>query len=61
LAVTAAIATLSTENSKSVDSISALLQGYHAAFWTVFAATAIAVVVTFFGLKKGGLAGKKDD
>jgi hypothetical protein len=57
----AAIATSSTEHSNSVDRISAPSQGYHAAFWTVFAATAITVVVTFFGLRKGGFTGKKDE
>ena len=47
-----------TEHSKSTD---ALLQGYRAAFWTIFAATVIVVVLTFFGLRKAGLVGKKDD
>lgn len=60
LAVTAAIAASTTEHSKS-DPTDALLQGYRAAFWTIFAATAIVVVVTFFGLRKAGLVGKKDD
>ncbi len=60
LAVTAAIAASVTEHSTSTHN-DALLQGYHAAFWTVFAATALVVVVTFFGLKKGGLVGKKDE
>lgn len=55
-----AIAASMTEHSKS-DPTDALLQGYRAAFWTIFAATAIVVVLTFFGLRKAGLVGKKDD
>ena len=60
LAVTAAIAASVTDHSKS-DHTEALLQGYRAAFWTIFAATTLVVVITFFGLRKGGLVGKKDD
>ena len=60
LAVTAAIAASTTEHSKS-DPTDALLRGYRAAFWTIFAATATVVIVTFFGLRKAGLVGKKDD
>ena len=60
LAVTAAIAASKTEQSKS-DPTDALLQGYRAAFWTIFAATATVVVSTFFGLRKAGFVGKKDD
>lgn len=60
LAVTAAIAASVTEHSQS-DHTDALLQGYRAAFWTIFAATAAVVVVTFFGLRKGGFVGKKDE
>ena len=60
LAVAAAIAASVTEHSKS-DHTNALMQGYRAAFWTVFAATATVVVVTFFGFRKGGLVGKKDE
>ena len=60
LAVTAAIAASVTEHSPS-EHAAALLQGYHAAFWTIFVATATVTVVTFFGLRKGGLVGKKDE
>ena len=60
LAVTAAIAASTTEHSKS-DPTDALLQGYHAAFWAIFAATTIVVVLPFFGLRNAGFAGKKDD
>ena len=58
LAVTAAIAASVTEHSKS-DPTDALMQGYRAVFWTIFAAMGIVVVVTFFGLSKSGLIGTK--
>lgn len=60
LAVTAAIAASVTEHSK-LDPTDALLQGYRAAFWTIFGATATVVVITFFGLKKAGRVGSKED
>lgn len=60
LAVTAAIAASVTDHSKS-DRTDALLEGYRAAFWTILAATSIVFVITFFGLRKGGLVGKKDE
>lgn len=59
LAVTAAIAASTTEHSKS-EPTGALLQGYRAAFWTIFAATATVLILTFFGLRKAGLVGKKN-
>lgn len=61
LAVTAAIAASVTEHSRRGDSIDRVLQGYQAAFWTVFAATAFVVVLSFFGLRTGGIVGKKDE
>ena len=60
LAVTAAIAASVTEHSE-VEHTDALLQGYRAAFWTIFAATTLVVPITFFGLRNTGLVGKKDD
>ncbi|OJD19332.1 hypothetical protein AJ78_00691 [Emergomyces pasteurianus Ep9510] len=61
LAVTASIAASVTEHSVIREHRSALMEGYRASFWTIFAATAIVVVISFFGLKKGGTVGKKDD
>ena len=61
LAVTAAIAASVTEHSKSGDHAEALLQGYRASFWTIFAATGLVLVVVSFGLREGGLVGKKED
>ncbi|KAL8706377.1 MAG: hypothetical protein Q9201_000585 [Fulgogasparrea decipioides] len=60
LAVTAAIAASVTEHSTATGA-DALLKGYRAVFWTVFASMAVVVVVAFFGLKKGGLVGSKEE
>ncbi|RYP35318.1 hypothetical protein DL767_003857 [Monosporascus sp. MG133] len=54
LAVTAAISSSVTQQNSSDD---ALLRGYHAAFWTCFAAMFLVVPITFFGLKMGGKVG----
>ena len=61
LAVTAAIAASVTESSPKGDEREALMEGYRAAFWTIFAATAIVVVISFWGFRKAGTVGKKDD
>lgn len=61
LAVTAAIAASVTEHSDIKDHGLALMEGFRAAFWTLFAATAAVVVVCFFGLQRGGVVGKKTD
>ena len=62
LAVTASIAASVTEHSGvRHDKALALMEGYRAAFWTIFAGTAIVVVITFFGLRKGGTVGKKNE
>ena len=55
LAVTAAIAASVTGHSKA-ESTNALSQGYRAVTWAIFAATALVVVVTFFGLAQEGRA-----
>lgn len=61
LAVTAAIAASVTEHSRSADSTAALMEGYRAAFWTIFAATGLVVIVSYFGFRKGGTVGKKNE
>ncbi|KAA8650258.1 uncharacterized protein ATNIH1004_002940 [Aspergillus tanneri] len=61
LAVTAAIAASVTEHTANVDHGEALMKGYRAAFWTVFAGAAIVVFILFFGLRNGGTVGKKQD
>ncbi|EEP82333.1 conserved hypothetical protein [Uncinocarpus reesii 1704] len=61
LAVTAAIAASVTEHSGARNHKDALLEGYRAAFWTIFAGTSAVVIITFFGLRKGGTVGKKDE
>jgi hypothetical protein len=61
LAVTAAIAASVTEHSSIRDPKVALMEGYRAAFWTIFASTTVVLVISSFGLRKGGYVGKKDD
>ncbi|KAK1655986.1 major facilitator superfamily transporter [Colletotrichum phormii] len=63
LAVTAAIAASVTEHSAVVrdDAREARMEGYRAAFWTIFAATVAVLVIVVGGLRKGGTVGKKDD
>ncbi|KAK8051762.1 hypothetical protein PG993_003147 [Apiospora rasikravindrae] len=61
LAVTAAIAASVTEHSHAADSKAALMEGYRAAFWTIFAATGLVVIVSYVGFRKGGTVGKKND
>lgn len=59
LAVTAAIAASVTEHSgrKQLD---AIMDGYRAAFWLIFAAASVVLFVGWFGLRKTGTVGKKD-
>lgn len=61
LAITAAIAASVTEHSAgSKDRVDALMKGYRAAFWTIFASCVTVVFVVWFGLRKGGIVGKKN-
>ena len=60
LAITAAIAASVTEQSNKEDRVEALMKGYRAAFWTIFASCSLVTVVSWFGLKKGGIVGKKN-
>ncbi|CAM1504557.1 Fc.00g021480.m01.CDS01 [Cosmosporella sp. VM-42] len=61
LAITAAIAASVTEHSGTEERLDALMKGYRAAFWTVFASCATVTVVVWFGLRKGGIVGRKED
>lgn len=61
LAVTAAIAASITDRSNEEREEEALMKGYRAAFWTIFAGTVVVVVVSAFGLRHGGTVGKKND
>ena len=61
LAVTAAIAASVTEHSDIADHKTAMMTGYRAAFWTIFAATSLVIILAFFGLKKGELVGRKEE
>ncbi|KAG6362489.1 hypothetical protein INS49_010720 [Diaporthe citri] len=58
LAVTAAIAASVTEHSASMSEREALMDGFRAAFWTVFASTGMVMIVTFVGFRKIGIIGK---
>jgi hypothetical protein len=61
LAVAAAIAASITDRSAFEREEDALMKGYRAAFWTVFAGTVAVVAVSAFGLRHGGFVGKKND
>ena len=61
LAVTAAIAASITDRSDSERNEDALMEGYRAAFWTIFAGTVVVIAVSAFGLRNGGFVGKKND
>ena len=60
LAITGAISASVTEHANVEDTRVALMQGYRAAFWSVFAANATVIFVVWFGLRKAGVVGKKD-
>lgn len=57
LAVTAAIAASVTERSAAITEREALMDGFRAAFWTVFASTGMVMLVTFVGFRKIGTIG----
>jgi nitrate/nitrite transporter NarK len=59
LAVIAVIARTVSEHSGATNHEAWLMVGFRAAFWTVFAGCAVVVLLTFFGLRSGGLIGKK--
>jgi hypothetical protein len=61
LAATAAIAASVTEHSGYESDADALMRGYRAAYWTIFAGDAAALSISYFGLRKAGTIGKKDD
>lgn len=61
LAVTAAIAASVTEQSDLQSHQEALMKGYRAAYWTIFAGTGSVLVISYFGFKKGGTVGNKGD
>ncbi|KAH8671676.1 major facilitator superfamily transporter [Xylariales sp. PMI_506] len=64
LAATAAIAASITEHAEkgsSASSVDTLMLGYRAAFWTIAAGAGMVVVTSWFGLRKGGTVGRKQD
>ncbi|EEU37827.1 uncharacterized protein NECHADRAFT_88283 [Fusarium vanettenii 77-13-4] len=61
LAITAAIAASVTEHSGIQAREEALMKGYRVAFWTIFASCSAVTIVVWFGLRKGGVVGRKQD
>ncbi|KAK3358400.1 integral membrane protein [Lasiosphaeria ovina] len=59
LAIMGAIAASVTEHSREADHTAALMEGYRAAFWTIFACCAVVLVVSLVGLRNAGTVGKK--
>jgi hypothetical protein len=55
LTLTATIAASVTEHSAHADSKVALMDGFRAAFWTIFASTATVLVVSSLGLRNAGI------
>ncbi|KAI0133920.1 major facilitator superfamily domain-containing protein [Xylariales sp. AK1849] len=60
LAVTATIAASVTEHSRNESSSEALMEGFRAAFWTIFASSAIVLAVSFIGFRNTGIIGHDD-
>lgn len=61
LAITAAIAASVTEHSGIQAREEGLMKGYRVAFWTIFASCSAVTIVVWFGLRKGGVVGRKQD
>lgn len=59
--MTATIAASVTEHSMNVDRKVALMDGFRAAFWTIFASTAIVLLVSSVGLRHAGIIGQADE
>jgi hypothetical protein len=60
LAVTAAIASSVTEHSSNPNHEAALMEGYRAAFWTIFTSCTCVLLISYFGLRNGGTIGQKE-
>jgi MFS family permease len=61
LAVSAAIAASVTEHSNTKTQEEGILVGYRAAYWLMFAAMGVVCLVSWGGLKGGGMVGKKTE
>lgn len=61
LAVTAAIASSITKHSSSSDGRVAMMDGYRAAFWVIFASTGVVLITSLVGLRKTGIVGKHSE
>lgn len=64
LTITVSIAASVTEHHAGAaagEELQARMQGYRAAFWTIFSGTTLVTVVAFVGLRKVGTIGRKSD
>ncbi|KAJ4320379.1 hypothetical protein N0V84_005873 [Fusarium piperis] len=61
LAILQVVSTMVTEDSDSRDKVVALMQGYRASFWTMFAFMLLCTVVGLLGLRRAGRIGLKRD
>ena len=61
LAVTASIAASISDHKTIQDHKERLMLGCRGAFWTIFSSCALVVIISFFGLRKGGTVGKKEE
>ncbi|KAJ3469579.1 hypothetical protein MRS44_003644 [Fusarium solani] len=61
LAILQVISTQVTKDSNSKDNVDALMQGYRASFWTMFALMLLCTVVGLLGLRRAGRIGLKRD
>ncbi|KAI1339192.1 major facilitator superfamily domain-containing protein [Xylariaceae sp. FL0016] len=57
LAITAVIAASVTEHSKGYVGDAAVMQGYRAAFWTIFASTAAVLIISLISFRNTGIIG----
>ena len=59
LTIIAVIARSVSQQSDATPHEAWLMVGFRAAFWTIFAGCVLIIPLSFFGLRKGGLIGKK--
>lgn len=60
LAITAVIAATVREHSAATRQKEQLMEGFRAAFWTIFASTGLVIIISLIGFKGAGFVGQKD-
>lgn len=60
LAITAVIAASVTEHSTRLEEKSQLMDGFRAAFWTIFACTGAIIIISVVGFRNAGTVGQRD-